>query len=287
MLKSILFGPGSLASTKTPSRTTQGRVWGLTFTTPGAIAHMAILVCYSTWFEPVLYNTLTIYKAIFLHSPDTEFAISGTRSKIPYQKWFDHYKGFLMKNSEKREIVDLLAWWNGRVFSFDSVVQPDKRSEDSSGMEEAELILNSDSDYSSLDGRTPAVNRRQDDYESGINQDLINQFDNLAVNIPDTSSQQSKADFPPPVEITSFDAPAPNLPHASSSKSMPEVVANQGDIEVEITPPESMLTSRQKPKRGRPNINGKQKRSMAGIGDLEDTTENAGGRTRSLRPRKV
>jgi hypothetical protein len=44
MLKSILFGPGSLSSKKPPSRVTQGKVWGITCVTPGAIALMGILV---------------------------------------------------------------------------------------------------------------------------------------------------------------------------------------------------------------------------------------------------
>ncbi|KAF8954723.1 hypothetical protein BDZ97DRAFT_1623863, partial [Flammula alnicola] len=104
MLKSILFGPTSLTSKKPPSSITQGRVWGLTFTTPGAIALMATL-------------------AIFLHSPDKEFAQTGAQSKIPYQKWFDHYKSFLMKNAEKQEITELFMWWNARVFSFNSATQ--------------------------------------------------------------------------------------------------------------------------------------------------------------------
>jgi hypothetical protein len=44
MLKSILFGPGSLSSKKSPSRITQGKVWGITRVSPGAIALMAVLV---------------------------------------------------------------------------------------------------------------------------------------------------------------------------------------------------------------------------------------------------
>jgi hypothetical protein len=43
MLKSILFGPASLSSKKPPSRITQGKVWGITFVTPGAIALMAVI----------------------------------------------------------------------------------------------------------------------------------------------------------------------------------------------------------------------------------------------------
>jgi hypothetical protein len=43
-LKSILFGPTSLNSKKPPSPVMQGKVWGTTFVTPGAIAFMAVLV---------------------------------------------------------------------------------------------------------------------------------------------------------------------------------------------------------------------------------------------------
>ena len=44
MLKSILFGLSSLNSKKPPSNVTEGKVWGNTFVTPGAIAFMAVLV---------------------------------------------------------------------------------------------------------------------------------------------------------------------------------------------------------------------------------------------------
>ena len=52
MLKSILFGLSSLNSKKPPSNVTEGKVWGNTFVTPGAIAFMAVLVSpiYNSYF---------------------------------------------------------------------------------------------------------------------------------------------------------------------------------------------------------------------------------------------
>lgn len=80
-----------------------------------------------------------------MHSPDKEFAVVGARSGIPYQKWFNHYKEFLSKNTDKPQITNLYKWWNGWVFSFDNA---DKISridlDDSSGMDEADLCVGDD-----------------------------------------------------------------------------------------------------------------------------------------------
>lgn len=46
MLKTILFGGTSISSNKPPVPKTQGKVWQVTSVTPGAIAFMAVLVCF-------------------------------------------------------------------------------------------------------------------------------------------------------------------------------------------------------------------------------------------------
>ncbi|KAH9476949.1 hypothetical protein JR316_0010865 [Psilocybe cubensis] len=132
MLKTVLFGPSSLNSKKKPSGRTQGRMWGLSVVTPGSIALMAV------W-------------AIFLHSPDREFASVGAISGIPYERWYMHFKSFLMKSAGKPHIQKLFAWWNGWVFSFTESKQPHVEDEGSSGMEEAELFqsdASSDEEFS-------------------------------------------------------------------------------------------------------------------------------------------
>ncbi|KAF8162343.1 hypothetical protein BJ912DRAFT_935489 [Pholiota molesta] len=125
MLKSILFGTSSITSDKIASNS-QGTAWGVKFVTPGAIALMAIL-------------------AIFLHSPDYEFASVGARSQIPYEKWFNNFKAFLMANAAKENIRDLYMWWNRQVFPAHrrdkTTGGADLVKDDSSGMEEAQLGL--------------------------------------------------------------------------------------------------------------------------------------------------
>jgi hypothetical protein len=85
-------------------------------------------------------------KAIFLHSPDQEFAPVGTKSDIPYEKWFQQFKEFLMKNATSPDIKNLFMWWNGWVFSFDTPHKKESNGEGSSGMDEAVLGLNASSD---------------------------------------------------------------------------------------------------------------------------------------------
>src|SRR5882762_3173851 len=92
------------------------------------------------------------YQAIFLHSPDQEFAPVGTKSNIPYEKWFQQFKLFLMKNVNTPDIKNLFEWWNGHVFSFDTAKKrAESNSEKSSGMDEAELGLNAISGDSEIE----------------------------------------------------------------------------------------------------------------------------------------
>ena len=119
MLKSILFGPGSLSSKKPPSHITQGKVCGTTHVTPGAIVLMAILM--SPYFDICDHFDNINIKAIFLHSRNQEFAPVGAKSKIPYEKWFQHFKQFIMKNATLPEMKSLFMWWNRWVFTFTNV----------------------------------------------------------------------------------------------------------------------------------------------------------------------
>ena len=103
MLKTILFGSTSISSNKQPVPKTQGRVWQVTAVTPGAIAFMAVLVCFNTYV-----NDLTdVCWAIFLHSPDQEFAAIGAKTQIGYAKRFSMYKKFLMVNAHRKCIKNL------------------------------------------------------------------------------------------------------------------------------------------------------------------------------------
>ncbi|KAF8961519.1 hypothetical protein BDZ97DRAFT_1921203 [Flammula alnicola] len=251
MLKSILFGPTSLSSDKPPSRITQGRVWGTTFVTPGAIAHMAVL-------------------AIFLHSPDTELASIGAKSNIPYEKWFNLYKDFLTKHATKPNIKALYMWWNGRVFSFDTAAKKvDGDGEESSGMEEAELGLDADED-SGFENSLPGD--RQDygwgsmaEYPTIRNdEDLIDGFKNLAVDVPEGSNQPFSSSRPSSISagILSSNSVAPGPSRLSSSQLVP---VPQPDDPAEQRPAPRQIANTSKrlidenPKRGKGNMKGKQR----------------------------
>jgi hypothetical protein len=125
---------------------------------------------------------LTIPKAIFLHSPDCEFAEVGAKSDIPYKNWFNLFKEFLMKNATKSNIEDLFKWWNGKVFSFDTKIQGVKADDVESGMDEAELFLADDFQVSNSEMVSQRENNNNED-------DFIGTFNNLTIDMHDNSNQ--------------------------------------------------------------------------------------------------
>lgn len=129
---------------------------------------------------------LTIPKAIFLHSPDCEFAEVGAKSDIPYRNWFNLFKDFLMKNSTNLEIEALFKWWNGKVFSFDTTNNQGVRADDvESGMDEAELVFAA-YDFPASSSGAAFLSTQHDNYNN--EEDLVGTFDNLAIT-PDSSNQ--------------------------------------------------------------------------------------------------
>jgi hypothetical protein len=209
MLKSILFGPSSLNSRKPPSSITQGKVWGTTFVTPGAIAFMAVLV--SQLVELYIFLLFDIFQAIFLHSPDKEFASVGAKSSIPYQNWFGQFKQYLMANAHKQQIKELYMWWNGWVFSFEKAPNlVDYEGEESSGMDEAVECL------SNFDSQVPTI-----DY-GWQEEQLIERFNDLTMavpqesNEPTLSSSRSDIDIPQLTTLPSNTTPG-NTPGPSSA----------------------------------------------------------------------
>src|ERR1700679_49377 len=122
-----------------------------------------------------------IPKAIFLHSPDCEFAEIGAKTDIPYKTWFNMFKEFLMKNSDKPDIEALFKWWNGRVFTFDTSKQGVKTDDVDSGMDEAELVLagHDFSDSMDWDAGNSQVNNHDEELQ------LIGTFDTLTIDMED------------------------------------------------------------------------------------------------------
>ena len=62
------------------------------------------------------------------------------------------FKGFLMENAHRENVKNLFRWWNGHVFSFETVPGTARKDNDSdgfdSGMDEAEAALDSDGGFS-------------------------------------------------------------------------------------------------------------------------------------------
>jgi hypothetical protein len=124
---------------------------------------------------------LTIHQAIFLHSPDCEFAEVGAKSDIPYKHWFNLFKEFLMKNSTNINVKELFKWWNGRVFSFDTTKIREVKADDmESGMDEADLFL-ADDYFSDSE---VVLSRNENN-----NEDFIGTFNQLTIDMQHDSNQ--------------------------------------------------------------------------------------------------
>jgi hypothetical protein len=221
---------------------TQGKVWGVTFVTPGAIALTAILVSYEYICE---FGTTNIPKAIFLHSPDCEFAEVGAKSGIPYKNWFNLFKEFLMKNSDNSEIENLFKWWNGRVFSFDTANNQGVHANDvESGMDEAELVLAA--------GQIITDSEMSAQHENNNDEDIIaSTLNNLSLYMQDG-----------PIQPLSSRTVANSDPCASSSQTChdSEPIIIQPDKSATQKPAgRSIRSSAQKEGRVKSNGKGKQK----------------------------
>jgi hypothetical protein len=192
---------------------------------------------------------LTIRQAIFLHSPDCEFAEVGAKSEIPYKHWFNLFKEFLMKNVTNSNTQVLFAWWNGLVFSIDSTKSQGVKADDvESGMDEADLFL-ADSDDNFLDSET--ISRRENNNNE---EDFIGTFNNLTIDMQDSTHQPLLSHA---VTVTD--------PCGSSSNSQLD------SIEPIILQPDSDKSVSQKtarklklPSTQKGGVNGKAKRNLKG-----------------------
>ncbi len=72
-------------------------------------------------------------QAIFLHSPDQEFAAVGAITKIGYSKRFAMFKKFLMDNAHQKHTRNLFRWWNRFVFSFETSGEKSKEGDEGEG----------------------------------------------------------------------------------------------------------------------------------------------------------
>lgn len=76
-----------------------------------------------------------------------------------------------MKNTKSADIVSLFMWWNGYVFSFDTAnKRVESNSDESSGMDEAELGLyaSDDSELENLQRQEPTENRGGEEFVDGF-----------------------------------------------------------------------------------------------------------------------
>jgi hypothetical protein len=164
-----------------------------------------------------LFNTLN-FQAIFLHSPDKEFASVGAKSNIPYEKWFGQFKGYLMANAHKEQIKELYMWWNGWVFSFEKARKlTNIDDEESSGMDEAVECL----DDFDMQVSTNQQERGWQDLE----EDLIETFDSLAMAEHQELASSSGSGVPQPASVSTF-SPGPSYTHSVEQQDIMPVVSD-------------------------------------------------------------
>jgi hypothetical protein len=75
------------------------------------------------------------------------------------------FKKFLMENAHRENVKHLFRWWNGHVFSFETVPGTNRKDDDGfdSGMEAAEAALNSDEEFSDRELGGPSGENFGDD----------------------------------------------------------------------------------------------------------------------------
>jgi hypothetical protein len=219
---------------------------------------------------------LTIPKAIFLHSPDCEFAEIGAKSDIPYKAWFNLFKEFLLKNVKNPNIEALFEFWNGKVFSFDTTNKQGVNADDvDSGMDEAELLL-AGRDFSDSDILPPLPARHENEWGAGSSQvnyeepQFIDTFNNLTIDDPNQPLSESSH--------TAADHHGASSPHRDSEPAQPNETGAQNP---------AGKSKRPSQKAGKSNGKGKQKAVVfvdVGLEDEESveiegtTTVSASGR---------
>ncbi|KAK7680233.1 hypothetical protein QCA50_016742 [Cerrena zonata] len=100
-LQVILFGASSLTNPGCAKHDTNGKIWGVTSVSSGAIAGVAILVR-------------------FILSPDKKFEAVGGKSGIKYAAQYTKYKELLDKgltDPNNTQIRNLIVTWNRNVFA--------------------------------------------------------------------------------------------------------------------------------------------------------------------------
>lgn len=221
---------------------------------------------------------LTIHQAIFLHSPDCEFAEVGAKTDIPYKHWFNLFKDFLMKNTNNSNVKNLIWWWNGKVFSFDTTkIRGVKADDEESGMDEAELFL-ADDDLS--DSERVYQNENNNNEEN-----FIGTFNQLTIDIPhDSESNQPLPSHP--VADPCASGSEPRLDSGETIISQPDESATQNPVG---KPKQTQMPSTQKARGGKAKVKGKQKAVFLDEADLEagDSVETAGPCTASANERNL
>jgi hypothetical protein len=214
---------------------------------------------------------LTIPKAIFLHSPDCEFAEIGAKSDIPYKAWFNLFKEFLLKNVKNPNIEALFEFWNGKVFSFDTTNKQGVNADDvDSGMDEAELLL-AGRDFSDSDILPPLPARHENEWGAGSSQvnyeepQFIDTFNNLTIDDPNQPLSESSH--------TAADLHSASSPHCESEPAQPNETGAQN-------PAGESKRPSQKAGEGKSNGKGKQKAvAFVDVGLEDEESVETGGTT--------
>jgi hypothetical protein len=211
-----------------------------------------------------LFNTLNL-QAIFLHSPDKEFASVGAKSNIPYENWFGQFKAHLVGNAHKEQIKQFYMWWNGWVFSFENAPKlTNIDDEGSSGMDEAVNCLDDSDVQVPTDQQEYGWQRDVDDLTEG--------FNSLAMSMAGTVHQDSNlsssgsSGVPQPATVSFTPGPGPSHAHSVDrqdiilsdiSQPREEEISQNGkgkEKAVDITIPVQKAGGRQRGRRKKTSI---------------------------------
>jgi hypothetical protein len=139
ILKVILFGKTSLEARLKPNvNNTVGQLWGVTSVTASSVAFSCLMVRVPSLIRAGYSCNV---QARYLVSPDTELALIGARSKIPYLRDFRRYKKILITQADTELVKKIFRFFNKIVFSNvrdnSAITQDDLSDHDSDDIDAA------------------------------------------------------------------------------------------------------------------------------------------------------
>ncbi|KAK7692930.1 hypothetical protein QCA50_004570 [Cerrena zonata] len=239
-LQVILFGASSLTNPGCAKRDTNGKIWGVTSVSSGAIAGVAILVR-------------------FILSPDEKFEAVGRKSGIKYAAQYTKYKELLDKgltDPNNTQIRNLIVTWNRNVFAREhrttSTAPPETDSEP-----DADDILLAMQETENIEDNMTRINDNGADINNDHIDDIYHDDDH---NIDDmyTANPFNNRD----VETEVIEPPAPHsIPRFAQSSALAQNTAGSSRRSI---PPANPATPQPSPSLDPP------RRSVCNQASVED-----------------